>query len=100
MAKGQQAYLVYPVIEGAKDDQPELDFPHDPPAEEPAAAKKSTRPSAKTAAKKAAKAPKQAELPSMKQELRSATAMYEELRHGALAGLRLGLLTWPPERGR
>ena len=25
----RQAYIVYPVIEGAKDDQPELDFSHD-----------------------------------------------------------------------
>ena len=26
VALGRQAYIVYPVIEGAKDDQPELDF--------------------------------------------------------------------------
>ena len=26
---GRQAYIVYPVIEGAKDDQPELDFAQD-----------------------------------------------------------------------
>ena len=26
---GRQAYVVYPVIEGAKDDQPELDFAQD-----------------------------------------------------------------------
>jgi ATP-dependent DNA helicase RecG len=26
VAQGRQAYIVYPVIEGAKDDQPELDF--------------------------------------------------------------------------
>jgi ATP-dependent DNA helicase RecG len=29
VALGRQAYIVYPVIEGAKDDQPELDFSHD-----------------------------------------------------------------------
>ena len=29
VAQGHQAYIVYPVIEGAQDDQPELDFPHD-----------------------------------------------------------------------
>ena len=29
VAAGRQAYIVYPVIEGAKDDQPELDFPQD-----------------------------------------------------------------------
>src|ERR1700709_2348088 len=28
-AQGRQAYNVSPVIEGAKDDQPELDFAHD-----------------------------------------------------------------------
>src|SRR5271165_2074773 len=28
---GRQAYIVYPVIEGSKDDQPELDFSHDEP---------------------------------------------------------------------
>ncbi len=35
VAEGRQAYIVYPVVEGAKDDQPELDFAHD---EEDAAA--------------------------------------------------------------
>ena len=29
VAQGRQAYIVYPVIEGANDDQPELDFSHD-----------------------------------------------------------------------
>ncbi len=29
VAQGRQAYIVYPVIEGSKDDQPELDFSHD-----------------------------------------------------------------------
>ena len=31
--KGRQAYIVYPVIEGATEDQPELDFSHDEPEE-------------------------------------------------------------------
>ena len=30
VALGRQAYIVYPIIEGARDDQPELDFPPDP----------------------------------------------------------------------
>jgi ATP-dependent DNA helicase RecG len=30
VSAGRQAYIVYPVIEGAKDDQPELDFAHEP----------------------------------------------------------------------
>ena len=29
VAAGRQAYIVYPLIEGGKDDQPELDFAHD-----------------------------------------------------------------------
>jgi ATP-dependent DNA helicase RecG len=31
VAQGRQAYIVYPVIEGTKEDQPELDFSHDDP---------------------------------------------------------------------
>jgi ATP-dependent DNA helicase RecG len=62
---GHQAYVVYPVIEGAKEDQPELDFAPDGPEGTPV--KKS---------------------PSLK----AATDMYQELKAGALHGLRLGLL--------
>ncbi len=79
VALGRQAYIVYPVIEGAKDDQPELDFAHD---EEP-----DHRDEARGNAK-----PKTRPAPLPKPKLRSATDMYDELRHGALAGLRLGLL--------
>lgn len=75
---GRQAYIVYPVIEGAKDDQPELDFAHDP---EVAA----TEPVKKSKVSKTEKL-------FAKKPLRAATDMYEELREGALAGLRLGLL--------
>jgi ATP-dependent DNA helicase RecG len=76
--KGHQAYVVYPVIEGPKDDQPELDFalPDEAPEEKPA--KKSKKP------KTEALFPK---LP-----LKSATDMYERLRKQELAGLRVGLL--------
>jgi ATP-dependent DNA helicase RecG len=91
VAKGQQAYLVYPVIEGAKDDQPELDFPQDQPEEAPVPSKKSKGASPKISAKKADKSA-QAKLPILKQELRSATAMYDELRKGAFADLRVGIL--------
>jgi ATP-dependent DNA helicase RecG len=69
---GRQAYIVYPVIEGPSDDQPELDFPA--PEEPPA--------------KRGAKTPSLFERPTLK----AATQMYEELRDGALHGLRLGLL--------
>ncbi len=37
---GRQAYIVYPVIEGAKDDQPELDFPQDVESDEASASVK------------------------------------------------------------
>ena len=101
VALGRQAYIVYPVIEGAKDDQPELDFANDEVVEDlPAAAGKRTggastplrsAPDDKSlkGKKKAAKTEK---LFAPKKALRAASDMYEELRTGALAGLRLGLL--------
>jgi ATP-dependent DNA helicase RecG len=70
VAMGRQAYIVYPVIEGEKDDQPELDF----------AAPEETEPEIKTRKK------------PQRQKLRSATEMFDELRDGALQGLKLGLL--------
>jgi ATP-dependent DNA helicase RecG len=74
VAAGRQAYIVYPVIEGPSDDQPELDFP--PPEES------SAKPG------KRAKTASLFERPTLK----AATQMYEELGDGALAGLRIGLL--------
>ena len=85
VARGHQAYVVYPVIEGAKDDQPELDFARDEIEErlpEPSKAKK------KSAAKKAKPQALFAEKPTLK----AAADMYETLRAGSLSGLRLGLL--------
>ncbi len=90
---GRQAYIVYPVIEGAKDDQPELDFAQADPEEfPPPGEKKTSRKSASTAvrAKKAAKP--QSLFAAGKPTLKSAMSMYDELRAGNLAGLRLGLL--------
>lgn len=75
VAKGHQTYVVYPVIEGAKDEQPELDFASPEQEEE--------KPT-----KKKAKTPLLFEKPTLK----AATEMYESLRAGALAGLRMGLL--------
>jgi ATP-dependent DNA helicase RecG len=77
---GRQAYIVYPIIEGSKDDQPELDFA---PVVEPEVVE---QPHAK------GKAAPKVKLFADKPKLRSATEMFDELRHGALAGLRLGLL--------
>src|SRR6266851_5335182 len=101
---GRQAYIVYPVIEGAKDDQPELDFPRDEEPEEASAGKKTAGPSAALRSgrddkfpkggkkAKTGKVAKTEKLFAPKKALRAATDMYEELRAGALAGLRLGLL--------
>jgi ATP-dependent DNA helicase RecG len=91
VAQKRQAYIVYPVIEGAKDDQPELDFSHDPEAgiETPPAPKKAAR-----KGKTAELFPKAAidANPAAKSGLKSAVEMHEKLRTGPLAGLRLGLL--------
>ena len=99
VAEGRQAYIVYPVIEGAKDDQPELDFPKDDDPEQTADAfvsKKSgsSQASKSTKGRNAMKGrPAKAEkLFAPQKALRAASDMYEELRGGALAGLRLGLL--------
>ncbi len=108
VALGRQAYLVYPVIEGSKDDQPELDFaPLEPePLVEKglkAAPGKRTRgPSARVRDLRGTVAPFSPALHSAagddgkgkkaKSKLRSATQMFDELRAGPLAGLRLGLL--------
>lgn len=85
VAEGRQAYIVYPVIEGARDDQPELDFPQDVEPEEKISKKPAT-------SKTKGKAAKTEKLFAPKKALRAASDMYEELRNGALAGLRLGLL--------
>jgi ATP-dependent DNA helicase RecG len=122
--KGRQAYIVYPVIEGSKDDQPELDFSHDAPeagleAPQPVAASqvRKSGPGApgvrgfpplpqrqgrgKDGAPKSTRKGKTAELfpkaaqeanPGAKSGLKSAVEMYEKLRIGPLAGLRIGLL--------
>jgi len=89
VALGRQAYIVYPVIEGTKDDQPELDFSHDEPV--PAEA---TKAASKRGTKTAALFPNgiREVNPSAKSGLKSAVEMHETLRTGPLAGLRLGLL--------
>jgi len=101
-AFGDQAYIVYPVIEGPNSDQPELDFPDDP-AEQPEVESAPIQRATKsiggksvakkvpaTTAKKTSSSKPDALFP--KPNLKSATAMYDELRTGALSGLRLGLL--------
>ena len=112
VAQGRQAYLVYPVIEGANEDQPELDFaretePRAEPEGDTASRKKSRRGAALTGqsliaarvsgkgqARRATGAKKRAagQQSFPQQPLRSATESYERLRNGALSGVRLGLL--------
>jgi len=92
VAKGQQAYIVYPVIEGTKEDQPELDFSHDDPEagiEPPPAARKSSR---KLKAPELFPKAAQEANSGAKSGLKSAVEMYQKLSAGPLAGLRLGLL--------
>ena len=98
VALGRQAYLVYPVIEGASDDQPELDFAQDTPDEEHPQ-EKSVKQSVPRSAQShrderdPATKPRGKHSPLFAQpKLRAATQMYDELRAGPLAGLRLGLL--------
>ncbi|WP_235011664.1 ATP-dependent DNA helicase RecG [Bryocella elongata] len=111
--QGRQAYIVYPIIEGERDDQAELDFAPEKEAEaveergasgktgarKAAAAKKAA--SVKAAEGKATKvvkgkgsskaAPKQPAM-FLRAKLRAATEMFEELQQGALSGMKLGLL--------
>jgi ATP-dependent DNA helicase RecG len=89
VAKKRQAYIVYPVIEGSSDDQPELDFSHDPEAVPEPAPRKTAR-KGKTA-DLFPKVTKEAN-PTAKSGLRSAVEMHEKLRTGPLAGLNVGLL--------
>ena len=84
--RGHQAYVVYPVIEGARDDQPELDFA--PPEPEDAPAKKAGKAGQKKVKSYKTKDESLFEKPSLK----SATEMFETLRATHLKGLRLGLL--------
>jgi ATP-dependent DNA helicase RecG len=93
VGKKRQAYVVYPVIEGTKDDEPELDFPRDQPETGP---ETRSAPARKSASKRKAAelfpAAAQEANPAAKSGLKSATEMYEKLRTGPLAGLRIGLL--------
>jgi ATP-dependent DNA helicase RecG len=92
---GHQAYIVYPVIEGSKDDQPELDFAHDPEGEAGLEQEAATATKRSSAAKKKTGTKSRAKTESLfgeKPALKSAVAMCEELRATHLAGLRLGLL--------
>ena len=88
--QGRQAYVVYPVIEGARNDHPELDFSADDAgATVTVAPKKATRKGKSTDL--FPELAKQAE-PKGKSNLKSAVEMHEKLRTGPLSGLRVALL--------
>jgi len=103
VAQGRQAYIVYPVIEGTREDQPELDFSHD---EAEAGIETQTASPVRKAGPgapglKSVRKGKTAELfpkaaqeanPGAKSGLKSAVEMHEKLSKGPLAGLRVGLL--------
>jgi ATP-dependent DNA helicase RecG len=93
VALGRQAYIVYPVIEGTKDDQPELDFSRDD-AEADLAPPTPPRKKSARKGKIAELFPKAAQEanPAAKLGLKSAVEMHEKLSKGPLAGLRVGLL--------
>jgi ATP-dependent DNA helicase RecG len=92
VAQKRQAYIVYPVIEGARDDQPELDFAAADAEAGVEAVEKAAKKVRKSASKKADLFPAAAAAVSTKLDLRSATEMYDQLRNGALRDLRVGLL--------
>ncbi len=101
---GRQAYVVYPVIEGTKDDHPELDFSQDEPMSDPSGIELPSQvskarpgaPRARTGRKiEAAELfprARQEANPWAKSGLKSAVEMHEKLRQGPLAGSRVGLL--------
>ena len=111
VALKRQAYIVYPVIEGTMDDQPELDFSHDDPdvgldtgLDLPSQVSESRSfgqlrtgslpPKLRRRGKTADLFPTTAREanPGAKSGLKSAVEMHEKLRAGPLAGLRVGLL--------
>jgi len=92
---GRQAYIVYPVIEGSRDDQPELDFSHDEPAaavSEPVSRPAKTIRKGKTAELFSDIAGQKPASKGKGAELKSAVTMHEKLRAGPLKGIRVGLL--------
>ncbi len=90
---GRQAYIVYPIIEGERDDQPELDFANDASASTAlSGAEKNTRTSQTRSPKLNGTPTNSAKRASTRAKLRSASEMFDELSAGALHGLKLGLL--------
>ena len=94
VAAGRQAYIVYPIIEGATDDQPELDFAKfdDTPVSSSLGLEGGFSPLSKPRAKKGFSPGPTTKPKRASTKLRSATDMHHDLQAGPLAGLKLGLL--------
>jgi ATP-dependent DNA helicase RecG len=89
---GRQAYIVYPIIEGAKDDQSELDFASDIEQSTDTPIDLSSRPKRSAAERPAVGTTSKSRTKLQRQKLRSATEMFEHLQTGPLNGIKLGLL--------
>ena len=87
VAAGRQAYIVYPIIEGDRDDEPQLDFALEAEPEEKPPGKRSSTAGRSSGSLRPAKTRSPAS-----PRLRSAVEMHQELQQGPLAGMRLGLL--------
>jgi ATP-dependent DNA helicase RecG len=98
VALKRQAYIVYPVIEGTMDDQPELDFSHDPEAEiEPPP--RGSRSKGQDRGPLSESCPQEAN-PGAKSGLKSAVEMHEKLRTGTAGRPARRPAPWAPRRRR
>jgi ATP-dependent DNA helicase RecG len=89
---GRQAYIVYPIIEGAATDQPELDFAKESPDQASPQSAEVLKPRSSRASLATATTKKSRRKPPDAPKLRSATEMHDQLAQHELAGLKLGLL--------
>jgi ATP-dependent DNA helicase RecG len=92
IAQGRQAYIVYPIIEGERDDQPELDFAKEKEDESGSEQVSGSGVKTKRGAKTKLALETKPKRTMARAKLRSASEMFEELSDGALHGLKLGLL--------
>ncbi|HET7103338.1 MAG TPA: ATP-dependent DNA helicase RecG [Terracidiphilus sp.] len=92
VARGRQAYVVYPIIEGSEADQPELDFSRDAPGQAAPNGSPETRATRKGRTADLFPPTMQEAVPAAKSVLKSAVTMHQKLRAGPLAGLHVGLI--------
>jgi ATP-dependent DNA helicase RecG len=90
VAAGRQAYIVYPVIEGAAEEHPELDFPADDGGQAPGTGHQQSV--GQDDFVLTGEQQKKTKTNIVRLPLKSATEMFDRLRAGELRGLKLGLL--------